>query len=259
MNVGESGTRNIKRVARESIITDNTLPGDWLFLFFVAQSLLADSLFAETTLPIRRRLWEASPVAGLAELRASNAAGLEALLEAPSVRLIETLDDTLARCWDAEIAATLMLRGSPAPFIARFSEVAASLSAWTKVLDVHRRLDLARSIAKFFVAVVPRLEAPDGDPRTHFTRHLKVGSIRERDEALAPMRRFLDVGLSLLQRRNEFAQCGYGEARYEEAQLFVRAIDDELGPHQDRLRTCAAALSGTVGGFAQSTLGGSLK
>ena len=69
----------------------------------------------------------------------------------------------------------------------------------------------------------------------------------ERDQAMQAAAGVADLGPRLLQLRDQMAARGYGDDRYEEAQLYLADADDILAPARERVLLVAHALSGRLG------------
>jgi hypothetical protein len=244
------GTRGRRKLIRDLIPVEASASGDWIVLALVdAQPLPVARPAAEE---VARRLHSASPLAALLALDGGAADDGEArarfapLCAPGAVRIVECVEDALAAAWSAELTAAWQLVGnSDAPLLrARWDALARALTAWLAVLDGAGRLDLARPLARTARAVARLLpwSARDDLGRTDGLR-----TVDDRDQLIASVARVAAIGPRLLTRRDELAGERYGDPRFEEAQLYVRIVDDELAPARVQIEAVARALSGIIG------------
>jgi hypothetical protein len=108
-------------------------------------------------------------------------------------------------------------------------------------------MDLARSVARFLAVLPARVIPPSLDVRAHALRLPGTTSMAERDEALQSVLAVVDLRIALDEARLQLGSQRYGDDRYEEGQVFVRMLEDELVPHRDAVEALARTLSGAVG------------
>ena len=244
---GDTGTRRAKRVARETIVVDKTLPGDWLFFWTIASGLCAEDMLAQDATPLRRRIWTASPLAALAECRRTELEHLRRLLAPSSVRLIELFGPPLRRGWAREFDAFAGATGDVEAMVARGEEVTEVLDSWISVLESAERMDLVQPVLLAIVDFAERLSASSLDVRRQLTNRFHLRTMAERELALRPYRRLFEIGTRLLERRDAFSRIGYGEERYDEAQLYLHAIDTISASSHETLRLVASDVRGALG------------
>ena len=169
-------------------------------------------------------------------------------LTAPGpLRVLECIDHALVEAWLARFRAVLIHSDDRAHFIVRMRAFARTLTTWLALLDGAQRFDLARAVVRF-TALLPVRGIPPGlDLRNHALRLGGTSSIAERDEALAAMLAVVDLRLVLDAARGRLAEQRYGDERYDEAQVVVRMLDDELTPARGAVDALARTLSGNVG------------
>ena len=231
--------------------------GDWIFMALALTHLAEGRLRGrggdEEIESLETELCLLSPLATLAGLRPRTPGGqdmslwLSKLLEPGAVRVVECLDDVLVRWWRRRLGHILRRR----PLKDRGERLAQSgkvLGAYLDALDQAGRADLCRPLMSFVVALGD--EVLDGDPdevRQQIICGARPRSMAERDQAMQAAAGVADLGPRLLQLRDQMAARGYGDDRYEEAQLYLADADDILAPARERVLLVAHALSGRLG------------
>ncbi|HEY4220059.1 MAG TPA: hypothetical protein VGO62_01925, partial [Myxococcota bacterium] len=172
---------------------------------------------------------------------------LRALVAPGPQRVIECLDGPLVEAWLARFRAAFFESESRAAFDASMAAFARTLRTWLELLDGARRLDLARAVVRFLVALPVRLLPPSFDVRQHALRLPGTTSMAQRDAALRLMAAVTDLRLFFDDARARLAHERYGDDRYDEAQVFIRMLEEELVPQRAPLEVLARTLSGAVG------------
>ena len=174
--------------------------------------------------------------------------GLLHTLTAPGpLRVVECIDQALVDAWLLRFRTVLIHSDDRAAFLAHMRAFNRTLRTWLALLDGAGRLDLARAVARFLAALPVRGMPPSLDVRVHALRLPGTTSMAERDEALAAVLAVVDLRLVLDEAHQRLADQRYGDERYDEAQVFVRMLEDELTPHRDAVDALARTLSGAVG------------
>lgn len=244
----ERGIRFAKKAAREAIIVDDTLTGDWLFYRQIADGISRGLLFSDNLLPLRRRLWRGSPLAALAELRPQPPEQLDKLLSTPSVRLVELYSPQLLTTWRRESDWLLRYRGPLGSYNERASEMADALAAYLAALERAGRFDLARPAAEWLARFGDSLRSEGSDVRTRLTESLDVRSMRERETALEPFARLFALGSQMVHQLRTFAQTPYGDPQYQEAQVALQQFETLLPDDLDTLLRLHSDVRGAIGG-----------
>ncbi len=231
--------------------------GDWLF-FALAQANLARGRLggwnAQDVLALLEvELGLLSPLATLGSLRPRTPGGQELplwlgkLAQPACAPVLESMDDALVGWWTDRLRAALELRplGARAECLAGAGRV---LSGYLDALDAARRADLCRALMRLSVVLASELLAGTADEvRQTVIHRAPPRSMAQRDEATQAAASVAALGTRLLDLRDEMAACGYGDERYEEAQLYVADADALLVPARERLLTVAHALGGQLG------------
>jgi hypothetical protein len=249
---GDERVRQQRRAVRD-MIPHGTATGDWILYALALRridGLVRDPYVRET---VARKLRLASPLATLLALDgAADDAEIEerlAPLASPAgQRVLECVDDALAASLAAELPLDFLEREGHAEIVARLASTARVLRTHVALLHRARRLDLTRPLVAFFSDLCQRTDP--AELRQRVAHLVRMEGTRARDEALAGVSRLLEVGHTLLTRRDELAGERYGDERYEEAQLFLGAVDPTLGARRARLVGSILSLSGIVGGGA---------
>lgn len=172
---------------------------------------------------------------------------LRTLMAPGPLRVLECIDDALVDAWVSRFRFVLIHADDRVAFLAHMRAFSRTLQTWLTLLNEARRFDLARAVVRF-VAMIPSRAMPPGlDVRNHALRLPGTASIAERDEALRTMLGVLDLRLTLDAVRAELVEQRYGDERYDEAQIVVRMLDEELGPARAAVDALARTLSGNVG------------
>lgn len=243
----DRGLRYAKKVAREAVIVDDTLAGDWLFYRQIAEGIARGVLFAEHLLPLRRRLWRGSPLAALAELRPQPASQLDKLLRSSHRRLLELYAPRLVSTWSVESSWLLRYRGPTNAYVERASEMAEAVADYLAVLERAGRFDLATPVAEWLVRFETALRSNGSDIRTRLTESVEMRSMRERDVVLAPFERLFAVGPQIVRQRRAFAQTPYGDPRYPEAQVTLQQFDGLHPATDETLLRLYSDVRGAIG------------
>ena len=114
----------------------------------------------------------------------------------------------------------------------------------TGAVTGQARLDLITPIAKL-VAAIPELLPKDA--RARLLNRTGVTTMADRDRAVEALQGICDLALALDEIRARLQDERYGDARYEEAQLGLRVLDDVLAPAREDVAAFTRSLSGTVG------------
>jgi hypothetical protein len=249
---GEERSRQHRRAVRD-MIPNGGATGDWILHALVLRRI--PSLVPEPDVRevVARKLRLASPLATLLSL--DGVAGdaeiedrLAPLTSRAGQRVLECVDDCLAASLGAEVSLDFLEREDHARVVARLASTERVLRVHLALLHRARRLDLARPLVGFFADLLQR--ADPAEVRRKVAHNGRIEGARARDEALAGVSRLFEVGHTLMTRRDELAAERYGDERYEEAQLFLGAVDPTLGPLRGRIVSSILALSGIVGGGA---------
>ena len=174
-------------------------------------------------------------------------ASLAQLMAPGPLRVIECIDDALVDAWLARFRSVLLHSDDRASFLAGMRAFGSTLSTWLWLLDGAGRTDLARAVARFLALLPVRAVPANLDLRNHALRLPGTSSMADRDEALRAALEVVDLRLVLDDVRQRLGNERYGDERYEEAQIFVRMLEDELSPHRGAIDTLARTLSGAVG------------
>ena len=247
---GEGGTRQVRRQIRRIVKTVATDTGDWLLYALARRNLARAELPPEIREELGRRLCHGSPLASLCaleDLGDDNHAWLDRLLAGSTVVLVECLEDLLAAQWTEEIAAC-MRGGSGERRNERLTGAAAVLECWVDRLDEHRRLDLARPLCLAFARLLAGAwaDAPE-DVAQRLLAGAGLVQRAQRDALLRALARLVRVGARLLALRDALARERFGDARYEEAQLWLEIHDTLLRPHHRRLDALVNHCTGRLG------------
>ena len=249
---GEDRARQNRRAIRD-MIPSGAATGDWILYALVLRRV--DGLVPDPELraAVARKLRLASP---LATLLALDGAASDAEIEdrlAPLVspagqRVLECVDDAVAASLGAELPLDFLQWDDHPRVCARLTSTERVLRIYVALLHRARRLDLTRPLAGFFAELFQRAEP--AEVRRKVALNGRIVGVRARDEVLSGVSRLLEVGHTLMTRRDELAGERYGDPRYEEAQLFLGAVDPTLGPLRARMVGSILSLSGIVGGGA---------
>jgi hypothetical protein len=244
--------RQQRRAVRD-MIPNGAATGDWILYAMALRriaGLVPDSDLREA---LARKLRLASPLATLLALDgaapdAEIEARLAPLASPTGQRLLECVDDALAASLGAELSLDFLEREDHPRVVARLASTERVLRTHVALLHRARRLDLTRPLVAFFADLCRRTEP--SELRRKVAHNGRIEGPRARDEVLAGVSRLLEVGHTLLTLRDELAGERYGDDRYEEAQLFLGAVDPTLGIFRARTVSSIFALSGIVGGGA---------
>ncbi len=251
---GDPDRRTRKALAKmfEGAVTDT---GDWVFFAVAIASVESFRLCPSDLGTLRGRLRAGSPLAGLMfpVLPLPGAAEtpgelVERLFLPANARLLECSEDRLAGRWARAANDAARARETPAELQRRWDALSLALRRYLSAADSALRLDLARPVAKALRATLETTFVAGGEAlRQSVAGTAGLRSIAERDALLASVAGFVGLGQWLLRRREEMAQERYGDDRYEESQIFLRDVDELLGPLRGRVEGINRALSGTLG------------
>jgi hypothetical protein len=130
---------------------------------------------------------------------------------------------------------------------ARWRSMASVILGYVTAADRACRMDLARVVMRFVVTLCTEVLAGGGDlVRGRIASNPGLRNVRERNELLSQVERVVSIGNDLLRRRDGLAGERYGDDRYEEAQLYLRAMADVLTPARRSIDDVARALSSTI-------------
>ncbi len=220
---GEGGAREVRRRARAWIAAEDTEAGDWLLYATAWPAIARVGLGEAAHGAIRRQMCAGSPLLRLTLLLDGH--DLEPLAALPAARLVECGGDRLAEAWSRR------LRGSDD---AVAEEAARALDAWLDALERARRLDLAGPVMR----ALGTLQAP----RIHVE-----GTVEGLREARQRWGALFGVAARLDSLRERCAATRYGDAGYEEAQLFLSEHEAHLAGHAARLADIGRQLAGRLG------------
>lgn len=247
---GAGGSRHARRQIRRIIKIVDTDTGDWLLYALARRNLARAAIPPEIRDELGRRLCHGSPLASLCaleDLGDDNPAWLARLLAGSTVVLVECLEDLLASQWSEEIAAC-MRTGHGERRTERLGGAAAVLECWIDRLDEHGRLDLARPLCLAFARLLE--DAWAGAPEGVAQRLLSGAGLVQRahkDALLRALARLVQLGARLLALRETLARERFGDARYEEAQLWLEIHDTLLRPNHRRLDALVNHCTGRLG------------
>jgi hypothetical protein len=240
-----------KRFAREILpMEQGTRSGDWVFFALVDENLDRVHIDSAATRAVSERIRALSP---LAALRAPHlASGTEPrtlyspLVTPQAIALVESTPDWLERAWEDALIRGLRAHRDHEGFVAHFENTSGALRAWLALLDEAQRLDLALPLARAVAAFGRELLARD-DPRLYVRERAHAASVSEGDRALRAVSGCLGVidQLSLL--RDLMGAQRYGDARYEEAQVFLGDYDTHIAHQALDLIDLGRVLEGRIG------------
>ena len=251
---GQGSTRRVRRQIRRIIKIGETDTGDWLLYALAVRHLARVDMPREIREDLGRRLCMGSPLAtlfaledGLAEARLLLSEHLDRLLDDANVPLLECLEDLLAEQWAHQITACAR-DSSGAARIERLTAAATVLETFVDCLERARRLDLCRALG---CALARLLASAWADEPAAVARAVLVGAgltQRAQQGALhGALARVVQLGERLHGLREAMAREAFGDARYEESQLFLEVFDAQLRPLLPRLAALANVLTGRLG------------
>lgn len=251
---GEDSTRRVRRQIRRIVKIAETDTGDWLLYALAVRHLARVEMPPPIREELGRRLSLGSPLALLfaledrvAESELTLVEQIDRLLAPSAVVLVECLDDLLAAQWAEQIAAA-MRGGSGERRSERLEAIAGVLEAWVDRLDAHGRLDLCRSLGLAFARLLAGAWA--GGPEEVAQRLLAGASLiqrSQRDALLRALARVVRVYERLLAAHDRLAREGFGDPRYEEAQLVIGLHRELLRPQERELTALVNRLTGRIG------------
>lgn len=242
-----------KKTMRTVVDTSGTDTGDWVFYHLALRNLPSWRLPTTIAASLAQRLRAGSPYALLsaadenrevADLRAA----LAPLASPRAVRIVECCEDRLARAWSTQAAMLWRSRVDAATLTAQWSALARTMRAWAETLDAAGRLDLAGPLLRAVQRATSTVFSGGGESvRQSLGDAPGLRSVQARESLLRAAGGFVDVGAWLLRRRDEMAAERYGDLRYDEAQRYLRAVDDTLAPMRRGVEGLSRALSGAIG------------
>ena len=251
---GQAATRRTRRQIRRIIKIADTDTGDWLLYALAFRNLGRAEIPPELREDLRRRLALGSPLAALfaledriGEAGVSLSVHLGRLLDDAAVPLLECLEDLLAEQWAEQITACMRVTPGESR-IDRLAAAAAVLECLLAGLDRRGRLDLCRPLCRALARLLAGAWA--GEPAQVAERVLAGAGLIQlgsRDALRRALARLVGLGQHMLTLRDALARHGFGDPRYEEAQLFLEICDELLRPHERRLTALAGALTGRIG------------
>lgn len=250
---GHGASKKVRRQLRRIVKIADTDTGDWLVYALAFRHLARVDMPVEIRDDFGRRLCLGSPLATLFALETHVTEAhvdlvdyLARLVDGPAVRLLECLEDLLVDQWSEQIAAIMRTPGDVRT--ARLAAAAATLEAFVDALDRHRRLDLARPVARALARLLDDAwRGAPGDVVQRLLAGTTLATFIERDALRRALARVAQLGERLLRHQNRLAAQAFGDPRYEEAQLWLAACDELLRPHFPRLDALVSALTGRLG------------
>jgi hypothetical protein len=252
--LGEESTRRARRQIRRIVKIAETDTGDWLLYALAVRHLARVEMPPQIREELGRRLSLGSPLALLfaledrvADSELSLEAQIDRLLAPSSVVLVECLDDLLATQW-AEQIAMAMRAGSWERRSERLEMIGRVLEVWVERLDAHGRVDLGRSLGLAFARLLAGAWADGPD---EVAQRLVVGASlvqrAQQDTLLRALARVVRVHERLQAAHDRLAREGFGDPRYEEAQLVLEMHAELLRPQQRELTALVKRLTGRIG------------
>lgn len=250
---GDASTRRVRRQIRRIIKIAETDTGDWLLYALAVRHLARVDMPPQIREELGRRLSLGSPLATLfaledrvAESELTLAQQIDRLLAPEAVVLVECLDDMLATQWAEQIAAAM--RVTPGGRREeRLDAIAAVLETWVDRLDAHGRVDLVRSLGLAFARL---LAGAWSEAEATAQRVLAGASLVQRTQRDALQRalgRVVRVHERVQAAHDRLAREGFGDPRYEEAQLVLEVQRELLRPLQPQLAALVNRLMGRIG------------
>jgi hypothetical protein len=244
-----------KRQLRDMLIATGTAPGDWLFLAIVEENLPRLALSQEALSALLPRLRQCSPLAYLLALGGSgqlvdSTERLRRLLAPGAVRLVECLDDLFVSRWRRTLEQAQRADSGAAAqheaFVRRWLNLTQVQREWLSLLDEHGRLDLARPLMVALVAWGGVLSERK-ELRQAVRQWSNAHAVREVDQAASAMADSVSLVDVLEGHGEEMRAQRYGDERYEEAQLYLRDLDEIVASKREELRGIARQLRGVIG------------
>lgn len=249
------GSRKKKRVLKEVLPAgEGGRDGDWVFFLLAHRAIPGFALAPEDERQVLRALRRASPLAGLFALdlqEDSDALAAERvswLFASGTVRLLECAQDRLERAWEQALVS-LWSRSDTVPnLLPLWKSAGRALKAYVAAANAARRCDLLRPLLRLLAEIPAKVMTGGGDAvRRRVIQLPGWTSIKERDEMLSVVRAVTDLGARMNRLREEFVLERYGDERYEEAQLFLRAYAEEFNERRVAIDDLSRALSNAVG------------
>lgn len=251
----DGATRKKKRVLKEVLpAAEGGRDGDWVFFLLAHKAIPGFALAPEDERQVLRALRRASPLAGLFALdlqedsEALAAERVSWLFAEGTVRLLECAQDRLERSWEQALVS-LWSRSDTVPnLLPLWKSTGRALRAYVAAADASRRCDLLRPLLRLLAEIPSKVMTGGGDAvRRRVIQLPGWTSIKERDEMLGAVRAVTDLGARMNRMREEFVLERYGDERYEEAQLFLRAFGEEFNERRGAVDDLSRALSNAVG------------
>ncbi|MBK9757324.1 MAG: hypothetical protein IPO88_28260 [Nannocystis sp.] len=251
---GEGGSKRVRRQIRRIIKIAETDTGDWLLYALAVRHLGRVDMPPEIREELGRRLSLGSPLATLfaledrvVESELTLAEQLDRLIDPSAVVLVECLDDLLAAQWAEQVTAAMRVTPGERR-IDRLDAIGRVFEVWVDRLDANGRLDLCRSLVLAFARLLAGAWA--GEPEEVAQRVLAGASLiqrAQRDALLRALARVLRVGERMAAAREQLAREGFGDPRYEEAQLVLELHEELLRPQLRPLAALVNRLTGRIG------------
>ncbi len=246
----KSSLAELSRDERTTLKRALTLPArtafDHVWCALALENCAALRLPDAVDVAVRRNLSASSPLCALLAPDDPDRADVDvAALLAPSVvRLLEVTDSAIAAAFVRSLKQIWTRSLDAVEFAARCQAFTRLLLALVGAFDAHQRLDLLGPVARLLAAVPVVLPH---DARARLLQRPGVTTMADRDRVVAALQGLCDVALVLDQLRGRLQGERYGDDRYDEAQLALRVLDDDLAPHRGALATFTRALTATVG------------
>ncbi len=249
------GSRKKRRVLKEILpVTEGGRDGDWIFFLMAHRAVPGFALAAEDERQVLRALRRASPLAGLFALdlqedKDTLAAERVSWLFAPgTVRILECAQDRIAKAWEQTLLSLWSRNDTVPNLLPLWRSANRALYSYVAAANAAGRCDLLRPLLRVLALVPTKVILGGGDvARAKVIALPGWTSIKERDEMLASVRALTDLGARMNRLREELVLERYGDDRYEEAQLFLRAYSEEFAEKRASLDDLSRGLSNTVG------------
>ncbi len=249
------GARKKRRVLKEILpVAEGGRDGDWVFYLMAHRAVPGFALAPEDERQVLRALRRASPLAGLFALDLQEESSTLAaervswLFAKGTVRLLECSQDRLAKAWEQSLLSLWSRNDTVPNLLPLWKSLNRALASYVAAADAARRCDLLRPLLRFLAVIPARVMLGGGDvARAKVIALPGWTSIKERDEMLSTVRSLTDLGARMNRLREEFVLERYGDDRYEEAQLFLRAFSEEFADKRAGLDDLSRGLSNAVG------------
>jgi hypothetical protein len=249
------GTRKKRRALKEMLpVEEGGRDGDWVFYLLAQRAVPGFALAPEDERQVLKALRRASPLAGLFALDLQEesdplAAERVSWLFAPgTVRILECAQDRMARAWEQSLLSLWSRTDTVPNLLPLWRAAGRALRSYVAAAESANRCDLLRPLMRVVAAVPSKVMAGGGEAARKRVVNLPGWtSIKERDDMLAAVRAIPDLGGQLVRAKDGFVLERYGDDRYEEAQVFLRAFADEFAALRAPVDDLSRALSNAVG------------